>query len=74
MNLNQELFFDGWYAYKEDARACLGGCVNMGATAVGLVESENGTYGILYFSPRVLFDNHKIDQENAILAALRQHA
>lgn len=66
-----KLYADGWYAQKQDAERVLAACVSLGATAVGIVESEGGTWGILYWAPRELFSNHTIDGSNAMAVPLR---
>ena len=65
-------YFDGWYARREDAEDSLDLCISLGAMSVGIVESRWDTYGIAYFSTKVLFTNHRVDDgTNAIFAALR---
>lgn len=66
------LYADGWYAHKSDAEAVLAHCAELGATPIGVVESQWNTWGILYWARRELFENHRIDRENAIMAPLRQ--
>ena len=66
-----QMFFDGWYAQREDAEACLAHCERRGAIRVGLVESKQATWGLLYFASSPLFVNHVLDKDNAIFAALR---
>jgi hypothetical protein len=65
------LFCDGWYGRREDAEECLAECVELGATALGIVESPFGSWGILYAAPRVLFEGHRLDARNALWAPLR---
>lgn len=60
-----KLYGDGWYALREDAEEALAYCVAHGAKPVGIVESKWETWGILYYSPSVLFDNHQIDKDSA---------
>ena len=66
-----ELYFDGWYALREDAESCLAQCEKQRAVGIGIVESKHGTFGLLYFCNRELFSNHKLDKDNAIYAPLR---
>jgi hypothetical protein len=69
-----QLYFDGWYAYEEDARGCLDMVEDMGAYPVGLVESGFSNWGILYWSSTTLFANHVLDADNAIASVLRRGA
>lgn len=68
-----QFYFDGWYMDRADAEDCLEQCVRMGATPVGLVENWWDSWGIAYFSERVLFSNHSVrNGHNAIFAPLRK--
>ena len=66
-----ELFFDGWYAVRGDARRCLRQCEGMGAVAIGIVESKAQAWGLLYWASKELFANHRIDSHNAASSVLR---
>ena len=70
--LMMEIFFDGWYYDREDAVRALEFCVTQGGTSVGIVDSDKGSWGLLYVAPRVLFENHRLDDAtNALWSALR---
>lgn len=68
------LFADGWYTLREDAEGALDQCTDMGATPIGIIESEHGSWGLLYWCEEVLFDNHILDSHNAIASPWRNRA
>lgn len=69
-----QLYADGWYMDRENAEDGLALCVRMGALPVGVVENEFGSWGYLYWSDKVLFDNHRIDGKNCLSAVRRAEA
>ena len=64
------LYGDGWYARREDAEAALDLNEALGGYPVGLVESQFETWGILYWSRKELFPNHRLDSKSALLAVM----
>lgn len=64
--------FDGWYSSKTSARDVLKCLIEEGAYGLGLVESDQGTWGILYWSEKVLMENHVLNDDNALMWELRR--
>ena len=62
------LYGDGWYMERENAEEALDLCEAFGGYPVGLVESQFGTWGILYWSNKEYFPNHRLDSKSALLA------
>ena len=70
-----QVYFDGWYALKADARACLRLVQRLGGLSVGIVESADHSWGLLYVSRRSLFENHELsDPGNPIWSPVRMLA
>jgi hypothetical protein len=68
-----QLFFDGWYINKPLAASMLEETSKKWkCIPIGLVESEHGTWGLMYWRSKPIFDNHSIDGDNAICAPLRK--
>lgn len=64
------LYGDVGYTRLDDAHATIEHVKTLGAIPVGIIEgATEGTWGLLYWHTRVLYDNHRLSNSDGFFTA-----